>query len=410
MKRVLAITVGGSSEPIARSIVDRQPELVIFFVTTEPKGGSQRQVLEKVDGQESIISRTGLTEDRFELIALDDPDDIVACYEAMKKSMEQAVEKVPDGEYIADYTGGTKTMSAALVLSAMRLDWKLSLVRGERVNLVKALNGTEIAQFVHTGPLHLEQALSKAAMLFDLFNYEAVEALLQASLNENPVNGANADRIRHTISLARAFGAWDRFEHETAFELLRVFYDQLSDYVKKLGALLGKGHTPLYEKVWDLLRNAERRAAQGRYDDAALRLYRALELFAQIRLQQEYGQDTSNLDLDKLPPPAQRMLSWQKAQGRKRVTAGLFDSYRLLAILGDPVGMLYEEKWADPIKEVLERRNRSILAHGTDPVGKEVWERVHEITNGFLSEAAAEIRIRSDWPQFPKWDEVKETL
>ena len=69
MKRVLAITVGGSSEPIARSIVDRQPELVIFFVTTEPKGGSQRQVLEKVDGQESIISRTGLTEDRFELIA-----------------------------------------------------------------------------------------------------------------------------------------------------------------------------------------------------------------------------------------------------------------------------------------------------------------------------------------------------
>ena len=36
--------------------------------------------------------------------------------------------------------------------------------------------------------------------------------------------------------------------------------------------------------VEDLLLNAERRAIQGRYEDAIGRIYRAIELIAQIRL------------------------------------------------------------------------------------------------------------------------------
>lgn len=410
MKRILAITVGGSPQPIVRSIIDRSPDQVLFFVTTKPQGGSRRQVLEKIDGQESIVARAGLAESAYELVPLEDSDDLDSCYSTMKEAMERVSKELPESECIADYTGGTKTMSAALVLSATQLGWKLSLVRGERTNLIKALDGTEIAQLVRAGPLYLEQAFTKTAAFFDLFQYESVELLLRAALDENPVSGTTADRVRHAISLARAFGAWDRFEHETAFDLLRIFHDRLSSYVDALVKLLGKSQTTHYERVWDLVRNAERRAEQGHYDDAVLRLYRALELFAQIRLEQEYELNTENLDLSKLPHSARRMFAWQKDQGRKRITAGLFDAYRLLSVLDDPVGTLYEEEWANPIKDVLERRNRSILAHGTQPVGKKIWEKAYDTVNGFLTAAAAKIGVPSDWPQFPPWEEVKKVL
>ncbi|MDB9309098.1 hypothetical protein PN471_10700 [Aphanizomenon sp. CS-733/32] len=46
-----------------------------------------------------------------------------------------------------------------------------------------------------------------------------------------------------------------------------------------------------YEIVQDLILNAERRATQQRYDDAVGRLYRALELLAQIRLLKAFDND-----------------------------------------------------------------------------------------------------------------------
>ncbi len=50
----------------------------------------------------------------------------------------------------------------------------------------------------------------------------------------------------------------------------------------------------------DLLRNAERRAARGRYDDAAARLYRALEMLAQMRMgARSPALDSSRLNLAK---------------------------------------------------------------------------------------------------------------
>ena len=70
------------------------------------------------------------------------------------------------------------------------------------------------------------------------------------------------------------------------------------DFVKHKVALeriLGRSKKSSgYEKVGDLLRNAERRAAQSRFDDAVARLYRALELFAQLRLRKILSREGPN--------------------------------------------------------------------------------------------------------------------
>ena len=410
MKKILALTLGGSSEPIVASIKAHNPDKVLFFVTTSPNGGSKKKLLEKVDGEESIITRTALPASRYEVHEIQFPDELTSCYTQMKEAMLNSAPPSEEYRRIADYTGGTKTMAVSLVIAALDLNWQLSIVKGERTNLNKALNGTEIACLVSTSSLLLERTLNQAEEFFNLGQYEAVESMLRSFLSEEHTSEEEVSRVQRLLTLSRAFAAWDRFEHAKALPILEAQARLAPQHVRSLKELLGKSKGSGYEKVWDLIKNAQRRADQGHYDDAVLRLYRTLELFAQIRLEQEYGLDTSDLDLDKIPVSAHRMFSWQKAQGRKRITAGLFDAYRILAALGDPVGTLYEKKWAGPIKDVLERRNRSILAHGTQPVGREVWGKAYEITNGFLTEAAAEIRVRSDWLQFPKWDEVKEAL
>ena len=216
---------------------------------------------------------------------------------------------------------------------------------------------------------------------------------------------AKSDQAELAIVVSRAFALWDKFNHQRALDILRTEKKRFPDYVKCLAQLIGEGKVTHYEKVWDLIHNAERRSEQGHYDDGVLRLYRAMEMLAQIRLREEYALDTSDINLSKLPPEARQPFAWQKEKRRERITAGFYDSYHLLVNLNDAIGPLYST-WERKIKGILERRNRSILAHGENPVGKEMWETAHEVTTGFIDQAATTLRIEADWPQFPTWEEV----
>lgn len=407
MKKILALTLGGSSEPIVRSVLDHNPNEVLFFVTTSPNGGSKKSLLEKVDGEESIISRTGLMDSEYEVHELSSPDDLSACYKQIKEIMLSVSSSEEECDCIADYTGGTKTMAVALVLAALGLKWKLSIVRGERTNLIKALNGTEMVRLVSTSTLLLDRTLKQATALFDLGQYEAVESMLRSFLSEEHVPEEDVSRVQQLFTLSRGFAAWDRFEHEKALSLLEAQARLIPQYVRSLKELLEEDKGSGYEKVWDLIKNAERRANQGRYDDAVLRLYRALEMFAQIRLYGHYEINTDDIKLDKLPTQARKAFDLQVAQRRKKITAGFYAAYHLLSDLNDPIGPIYNA-WERKIRDLLDKRNRSILAHGEEPIGREVWEKIHTLTHDFLKEIASSIGVRTDWPQFPTWREANQ--
>lgn len=60
---------------------------------------------------------------------------------------------------------------------------------------------------------------------------------------------------------------------------------------------------------------------------------------------------------------------------------GLQDDYRLLADLGDQLGRRFTELGLDERKRSpLVSRNHSILAHGFDPVGPAVFEKLKAAT------------------------------
>lgn len=117
---------------------------------------------------------------------------------------------------------------------------------------------------------------------------QAVRHILQI-----PSEDATTTRqLRRLEDLMAALDAWDRFDHRRAIEVIERLGDRSLDQrlFFPLKRVIGsrclldqeaalqrwpamKGHG--LEAVEDLLRNAERRAAQDRYDDAVGRLYRA---------------------------------------------------------------------------------------------------------------------------------------
>src|SRR5690606_28748339 len=111
--------------------------------------------------------------------------------------------------------------------------------------------------------------------------------------------------LARLLNLVEGLACWDRFDHHGAARLLQPFgralnqqvdgvYDGLLRVLRCRAKLEGTEEPNGLsihgaELVDDLLANAARRAALGRYDDAVGRVYRAFEAAAQARLWFEHG-------------------------------------------------------------------------------------------------------------------------
>ncbi len=149
---ILILTVGGSCEPLVNAILNEKPEFVYFIcsagktgshITVDGSGEPCKEYIEgKVRTKQSIVSQTGLRKEQYEKWEISDPDSLACCYsrivELAKEIKKRFGEKNP--RIVANYTGGTKTMSVALDLVAMiEEDWELQLNKGPRVDLVKVI-------------------------------------------------------------------------------------------------------------------------------------------------------------------------------------------------------------------------------------------------------------------------------
>jgi CRISPR-associated protein (TIGR02710 family) len=151
---------------------------------------------------------------------------------------------------------------------------------------------------------------------------------------------------------------------------------------------------------------ALRRAAQGRYDFAALFRYRCLELVGQHRLA-AHGLLAGRPDYKALPmPKAELSLAYQEQQraiGRKQPRGApdriaLFDGYLLLAALDDPLVRGYEIL---RIEARSNARNQSVLAHGYRLIGRSEYEQFADVVDEIIDSLFTHVleRSRSDWEQ-----------
>lgn len=403
--KLLAITVGGEPAPVLCAIREGKPDFVLFFASTFPNGGSSRLLRERTDKGPPLIEQAGLSSSQFEIVELDDHDDLDTCFRQMTEAMETAAKRLSPQSKVANYTGGTKTMCASLVVAASYLGWKLELVTGPRDNLRTVTPGAESLMAVVSPSIKVSNLEAQAKLLFDASDYAALEELLGQALREWNLPGDERNKITALRTLARAFKLWDNFQYESALEVLRTVANFCPKHVSDLAMIVGKDK-PGYKRVSDILGSALRRADQGLYDDAVIRLYRAVEILAQLRLLREHELDTGNLDLDRIPEPLKGELR-TRSRGRTPVTAGLFDSYRILAALGDPLGHLFANGWDKRLKNLMLLRNKSLLTHGLRPISRDDWEKAKTITMQFM-EAAQECLKASLTPiVFLKWEDIE---
>ena len=348
----------------------------------------------------AIAVQTGLSENQYHIFILDYPDDLDECYSKIENIQADIQSRFPDAEVIANFTGGTKVMSASLAFfGVMNPEWKLSLNIGKRKDIIKVTSG-DVPVLINKWKIFRKQKIVEAKNALQRYDYEAALHVFEEFLMQ-PLEREYQLQLQEWINVCKAFSCWDRYNHAAALELISDYGRHYKDYILILKKLLkqDKNHHG-YELVADLVNNAERKAAQGRYDDAVARLYRATELFGQIRLDVIIPQsELGRLKLGDLPENLQDDYK-DRARENKQLLLGLCDVYTLLHRLHDSVGDIYQ-KMEKKVLDALYKRNNSIYAHGLRPLACEDYRVVKESLCGLLTKAAEAIGVDLSQAQLP---------
>lgn len=416
----LLCTVGGSHEPIIRAIQTRQPDYICFICSSDDPASGSVGSYKQITGKGNVIkanitdskptlpnipTQANLQEKQFEVLKVL-PDDFDDIYKKVTAWLEMHL--VNSEKIIADYTGGTKTMSAALVAATLENESvALQLITGSRGNLVKIETGSEFAMPACVTATRFRHKVVESLTAWQRYAYQDVVSRLSAVVL--PEDSQLRAEHQRTLDVSRALMAWDRFDHQQAYTIISRYRQVLGKneiFQPLLGALdlLNKdcpAQAPM--RLYDLWRNAQRRATQQRYDDAVARLYRLLEWSAQWLLKESTGIETADVPVDRIP---NGITLTQNREGKYQ--AALLNAWELVACYGDDGIKDFWCKQKSTVLDLLKARNHSILAHGFTPLGEEAWQKMAKWAENKLIPLLLEVssqqkyRIKKIPDQLPK--------
>ena len=385
-RNVLVLTVGTGNmdapeesllKPLAKSI-DEGEWCKVFLLPSSVTKGFAARLAERFP--DLSVQIEPLPEPNME-------NDADACYGHFDKVLSQLLENYEATSVTVDFTRGTKAMSAALVLAAVRRDIpRLQYVWGERDNRGMVVAGMERIEQFATERVTARRRIDAAKRLMDHGNFAAARDLMS---DRSGQSGERLPKSLHdeTTMLRRQAefcAAWDRLDYAEADRLASEARpeDDLSDEARWVSDLAQapkkKDHASMARWLraiaCDLLENGRRRIQDQHFEDALLRAYRILELVGQFRLF-DHGIDSASID------PNLEAVSRLKKKLKKgsqdfgigqddRLTAPRELAARLLRCLEDPLGdelLKFDEKHGGiDAKE----RNHSILIHGFEAKAK----------------------------------------
>ena len=187
---VLLCTVGGSHEPIVKSIRHTQPKFICFVCSEDDLATGQLGSALQIEGKGKFIkakredskptlpnipTQLELTADSYEVIKIA-ADDLDAACQTIVQQMKLLKQRFPDAELIADYTGGTKTMTAALVVAAIEIGVALQVVTGSRVDLVQVRSGMEAVFQAPTEAIRVQREMTPFKAAWKRFTRQSMRS------------------------------------------------------------------------------------------------------------------------------------------------------------------------------------------------------------------------------------------
>jgi CRISPR-associated protein (TIGR02710 family) len=416
MTRVLIVSVGGSPDPILKAVELHRPDEVIFACSAPPcEEPSLNQVigagtpcLHRVDGEEiaranlvTQLQLKGFRQD-LQILALTDPDDLNDCLNRLRAFVQTLPSRFSQLELLGDFTGGTKSMSAALAFTLLEQQATLSVVSGKRDNLVR-IETSEGLRIIDPLPFRARRLLQeRLPPLLETHLYGRARTLLVEFLQEQNqfLRPEQRQALNTLIGELQVLVLWDRFRWREALDLAEqqqfvTTWPQLWSWWLRVEASIDwdleqEPPVPItgYELVQDLLLNAERRGRRGWYDDAVARLYRATELLAQTYVRLELGIDGTPDWSSRSQPP--RLRSGESIPNQSVVAL-----YRWLQDREAPSGLggLYGRQRQE-LLSLFDARNRSLLGHGLRPIEPSEWQSLQARVSNLVSEMLIALGIQ----------------
>jgi len=405
--KLMIMSLGGSPDPLIKSISTYNPENVIFLASHDSVPLSHA-VLNAVSQKPAI-----------EFVITEDPNSLSECYSKARDCIDRAQKTgIAGPEIMVDYTGGTKVMTAALLLAALGRSFRFNYVGGslrDKNGLGPVVKGHEI-MFAQASPwaVFAEEERRQIVTLFNCRRFSAVIEIITGCDRDIPPK--IKDYFGFILPLAKGFLFWDQFSHKAAQRNLEEGMAALEKYVRTwlanelelflessrtcrsyLDDLLEKtGGTEMFDHslVRDLINNARRKIADKRFDDAAARIYRALELYGQIVFKEVARCDNSKVKPNIIPALLKETFERKYYDPyTKHLKLPLHATFEYLSAMGHEAGKRYF-KMEKEIKNIQSNRNRSILAHGTSPVSESAAESILKTVSEFVGQ--------TDFFDFPK--------
>lgn len=408
MPKIMIISVGSTIEPIIFSLENQKPEYIIFFTSKETK--------EKV---QEIINKLNYKVKCTHPIISDSSEDLNICFKTIQQEIPKIIKKwdLSLDDVIVDYTGGTKTMSAALVLGTIEFCKNYYYIGGterDKNGVGVVISGKERMLYINNpwdeiGYLEKKKINNLSNTLRFSSALEELDKII-AKISEN--NKPFFEMVKEIIT---GYNLWDNFQHKPAKNLLfkgikkleliasekenfKNLKNQISNNLEFLSNLLEPEKKERL-LIYDLIASAKRRGdIEKKFDDAVARLYRAIEKIAQVELKEKYGIVTSNVDLKKLPENLKEEYEIKYSDEKtKKIKIPLYASYRVLREKKNEIGIKFFNREKE-INEILDLRNNSILAHGDIPISEESYKKILPLIFEFSGIKEENI------PQFPLFD------
>lgn len=406
-KCALIVTVGTGTrpdvqifKPLKKAISHYRPDYLVLAASY----GSE-------DNAKIIARELSLSSDAYRIAMLKDVDDFQAVFHNINEVFQELRESgFADDEIQIDFTSGTKAMSSGAVLSAIHNQCgSISYITGKRKDGI-VIDGTEQFRTIIPTQIFAAHDLRIAEEFIRKLRFDTAEQLLSGS-NLKLLDEYDQKKGQQLRNVASAYRLWDLFNHRGALDGLKKLDNELpaldcfrprAEAFEALEELKRGKNAPKELLLIDIFNNAERRAMEGRYDDALARLYRVTELLAQYVLDRDFDILSKDVDIAKVPVHLQEDLERLRDKRDGKIKTGLDWDYRILESLGHTLGHRYAGN--EHLQGQLRQRNQSILAHGLVPVTKRSYENLRQSIIELIADNIDEFASRAAAIQFPWLD------
>ena len=243
------ISVGGSEQPIIKSLLQHSPEAVLFFVSPDSRKEVEAKIL-------ALLDQTP----QYSFVETPNPGDVAVCYEVLRRRIPEWLSDRglgPEQVYV-DITGATKPMSAALAMAGAEHFSHLSYVTGrerDKEGLGVVISGTEYVVFASNPWDKLAtRERDKATWLVESGYAEQAEQVLREAA------GRCGKEIRQQLTtladLVHLFAEADRFQ-------FRNIYAGYKKIEGKLDLIFSAGRT-LFESLSKIAEGWKRIEEEGK--------------------------------------------------------------------------------------------------------------------------------------------------